>query len=147
MKHFLIIIFIFFGLTLFAQSEKHVENYENKTEFKKKVFQNNSNNLIGKWKCYHKELEDGTTKSIDLFSGEEFEYSCDGLTIELKSDFTGLESIGGLNFKYQRNDSILKLGNRNYIIEKLTKTELVIRDYDSDGTNISNFRQKFKKVK
>ncbi len=108
--------------------------------------QNNSNDLIGKWECYHKELEDGTTKSTDLFSEEEFEYSCDGLILELKSDFTGLESIGGLNFKYQRKDSILNLGNRNYIIEKLTKTELVIRDYDSGGINISNFRQKFKKI-
>ncbi len=106
----------------------------------------NSNKLVGKWECFHKELEDGTTKGTDLFSGEEFEYSCDGLIIELKSDFTGSESIGGLNFKYQKNDSILNLGNRNYIIEKLTKAELIIRDSDSDGTNISNFRQKFKKI-
>ena len=107
---------------------------------------NVSNELVGKWECYHKELEYGTTKSTDLFSGEEFEYSCDGLIIELKSDFTGSESIGGLNFEYKKNDSILNLGNRNYVIEKLTKTELVIRDYDSDGTNLSNFRQKFKKI-
>ncbi len=108
--------------------------------------QDSSNDLIGKWECYHKELEDGTTKSTDLFSGEEFEYSCDGITIELNSDFTGVDDTG-IKFKYQKNDSILNLGNRNYVIEKLTKTELVIRDYDSDGTNISNFRQKFKKIK
>ena len=107
---------------------------------------NVSNKLVGKWECYHKELEDGTTKSTDLFSGEEFEYSCDGLIIELKSDFTGSESIGGLTFEYKKTDSILYLGNRNYLIEKLTKSELIIRDYDSDGTNISNFRQKFKKI-
>ncbi|UMB61413.1 hypothetical protein MHL31_04215 [Lutibacter sp. A80] len=106
---------------------------------------NVSNELVGKWECYHKELEDGTTKSTD-FDGNEFEYSCSGLIIELKSDFTGSESIGGLNFKYKKNDSILNLGNRNYVIEKLTKTELVIRDYDSDGTNLWNYRQKFKKV-
>lgn len=147
MKQFLIIIFTFFGLTLFSQSEEHVEKYENKkTELKKKRFLNNANNLIGKWKCYHKELENGTTKSVNSFSGKEFEYSCKGLIIELKFDFTGLESINGLNFKYQRNDSILKLGNRNYIIEKLTKNKLVIRDYDSEGINISNFRKKFEKV-
>ena len=106
---------------------------------------NVSNELVGKWECYHKELEDGTTKSTD-FDGNEFEYSCSGLIIELKSDFTGSESIGGLNFKYKKNDSILNLGNRNYVIEKLTKTELVIRDYDSDGTNLWNYRQKFKKI-
>ena len=106
---------------------------------------NVSNELVGKWECYHKELEDGTTKSTDLFSGEEFEYSCDGITIELNSDFTGIDDTG-IKFKYQKNDSILNLGNRNYVIEKLTKTELVIRDYDSDGTNLSNFRKKFKKI-
>ena len=106
---------------------------------------NVSNELVGKWECYHKELEDGTTKSTD-FDGNEFEYSCSGLIIELKSNFTGSESIGGLNFKYKKNDSILNLGNRNYVIEKLTKTELVIRDYDSDGTNLWNYRQKFKKI-
>lgn len=104
-----------------------------------------ANELVGKWECYHKELEDGTTKSTD-FDGNEFEYSCIGLIIELKSDFTGSESIGGLNFKYKKSDSILNLGNRNYVIEKLTKTELVIRDYDSDGANLWNYRQKFKKI-
>ena len=109
-------------------------------------FQSSSNDLIGNWKCYHIELEDGTTKSTDAFSGKEFEYSCEGLTLILKPDFTGTESIGGLNFKYQRKDSILSLGNRNYIIEKLTKTQLVIRDYDSNGTNLFNFRQKFKRT-
>ena len=106
---------------------------------------NVSNELVGKWECYHKELEDGTTKSTDLFSGEESEYSSDGITIELNSDFTGIDDTG-IKFKYQKNDSILNLGNRNYVIEKLTKTELVIRDYDSDGTNLSNFRKKFKKI-
>ena len=108
--------------------------------------QNNSNDLIGKWQCYHRELEDGTTKGTDAFSGKEFEYSCHGVIIELKSDFTASESMNGLSFKYQRNDSILKLGDRNYIIEKLTKTELVIRDYDSKRMKFTNFRQKFKKI-
>ena len=108
---------------------------------------NISNELVGKWECYHKELEDGTTKSTDSFSEEEFEYSCDGLIIELKSDFTGSQSIGDLNyfFKYQRNDSILELGTRSYIIEKLTNTELIIRNYDPKQINLSNFRTKFKK--
>ena len=109
------------------------------------VLKNGSNELVGKWECYHKELDDGTTKSTDI-EGNEFEYSCGGLILELKSDLTGYESIGGLNFKYKKNDSILNLGNRNYVIEKLTKTELVIRDYDSEGINLWNYRQKFKKI-
>lgn len=46
---------------------------------------NHSNDLFGTWECYHKELEDGTTKSTD-FDGNEFEYTCEGL-IELKIRF------------------------------------------------------------
>ena len=108
--------------------------------------QKDSNDLVGKWECHHMEKEDGTRKSTDAFSGKEFEYSCHGLILELNSDSTGTESLGGLKFKYVRNDSILKLGNRNYIIEKLNKSELVLRDYDLNGTNIFNYRQKFKKI-
>ena len=111
------------------------------------VLQDKSNDLIGKWECYHKELEDGTTKSTD-FSGEEFEYSCEGLMIELKSDFTGSESIGGLNFNYQRTDSILKMGSRNYVIELLDKNKLQIRDYSTDKADLGGgMRMKFKKIK
>ena len=106
--------------------------------------QDNSNDLIGKWECYHKELEDGTTKSVDAFSGEEFEYSCDGISIELNSDFTGIDDTG-IKFKYQKKDSILTLRNRSYVIEQLTKSQLVIRNYDPKGINISNFRTKFRK--
>ena len=128
--------------------KKYGESWRKKvrTDVEYLNFQTSSNDLIGEWECYRKELEDGTTKSTDAFSGEEFEYSCDGLIVKLNSDSTGTESIGELNFKYQRNDSILSLGNRNYIIEKLTKTELIIRDHDSGGFNISNFRQKFRKT-
>ncbi len=112
------------------------------------ILQNSSNDIIGKWECYHKELEDGTTKGTDLFSGEEYEYSCNGLIIELKADFTGSESIGGLSFKYEKNDSILKLGDRSYIIELLDKNKLQIRDYSTDKTDLSGgWRRKFKKVK
>ena len=104
---------------------------------------NISNELVGKWECYHKELEDGTTKSVDAFSGKECEYSCDGITIELNSNFTGVDDTG-IKFKYQKKDSILTLGNRSYILEKLTKTELVIRNYDPNGISLSNFRTKFR---
>ena len=106
---------------------------------------NDSNELVGKWECYRKELEDGTTKSTDLFSGEEFKYSCDGITLELNSDFTGIDDTG-IKFKYQKKDSILTLGNRSYVIEELTKNQLVIRNYGQKGINISNFRTKFRKI-
>ena len=106
---------------------------------------NVSNELVGKWECYHKELEDGTTKGTDFF-GEEFEYSCNGLVIELKSDLTGWESIGEQKFEYKLKDSILRLGNRFYIVELLNKKELTIRNYEPDGISLANFRQKFKRI-
>lgn len=104
------------------------------------------NDLFGRWECYHKELEDGTKKSTDLFSGEASEISCDDLILELKSDFSGSESIGGITFKFEMNDSILTLGNRNYVIEKLSTSELIIRDFDIKKTNLFNYRQKFRKI-
>lgn len=113
--------------------------------YEKKQIKSTVNQLVGKWKCYHRELEDGTTTSTNM-DGKEFYYSCQGLIIELKSDFTGTESMGGLNFKYKKNDSNLTLGMRKYIIEKLIKTELVIKEYDPKGLNFSVFRQKFRKV-
>ena len=106
-------------------------------------YQDNSDNLIGKWQCYHREFEDGTTTGIDL-GGKEFEYSCDEITIELKSDLTGFDNTG-LKFRYQKKDSILTLGNRSYIIEELTNKELIIRDYDPSGISTRFFRSKFKK--
>ena len=72
-------------------------------------------------------------------------FSCQGQDCkELNSDFTGFDDTG-LEFKYQIKDSILTLGNRSYIVEELTKTELVIRNYDPNGISLSNFRTKFRK--
>ena len=105
-----------------------------------------SDKLVGKWQCYHKEQEDGTTKSISLFSGEEFEYSCDGLIIDLKSDGTGWESQGKLTFKYRLIDSVLNMGNRYYIVELLSEKELILRDYDPDDIALFNYRSKFKRM-
>ncbi|WP_421877361.1 hypothetical protein [Marinoscillum sp.] len=100
--------------------------------------------LIGTWNCYHKELEDGTTSGTD-FMGQEFTYSCNDLTLELKDDGTGSESQGGLKFEYVLKDSLLQLGNRVYVIELLNKQELVIRDYDPEEMKLSVYRQKFRR--
>jgi hypothetical protein len=120
-----IYIIVFFLTTAFAQ-----EAYKD---------------LNGKWECYHKEREDGSTESLD-YRGPGFKLDCNGLIIELNPDYTASESIGGLSFKYELNDSILKLGNREYVIEKLTKNELVLRDYDPKGISLLNYRQKFKRI-
>ena len=102
--------------------------------------------LVGKWNCFHKEFQDGTSKSTDLFSGEEFELNCTGLVIELKSDGTGWESLGEQNFRYKIRDSILTLGNRSFIVELVNENQLVLRDYSPNGLLTSDFRQKFKRI-
>lgn len=103
-----------------------------------------SDMLTGTWNCYHKELEDGTTFGTDLM-GQEFTYSCNDLTLELRGDGTGTESQGGLKFEYAVKDSLLQLGNRIYVIELLNKQELVIRDYDPEEMKLSIYRQKFRR--
>jgi hypothetical protein len=108
------------------------------------TFQDTSEYLFGTWECYHKELEDGTTTNVDPFSGKEFEYSCEGITLKLNSDATGIDGTG-IKFNYQKKDSILTLGTRKYIIEKLTNTRMVLREYDPRGMSFKNFRTKFKK--
>jgi len=100
--------------------------------------------ITGTWICYHKELEDGTTSGTD-FMGQEFTYSCNDLTLELRADGTGTESQGGLDFQYAVKDSLLQLGNRVYVIELLDKQELIIRDYDPDEMKLSAYRQKFRR--
>ena len=102
--------------------------------------------LVGKWKCYHKELQDGTTKSTDLFSGKEFDYSCKKLIIELKSNLTGTESIDEQSFKYDFKDSILTPGSRLYIVESLSEKELILRDHKPDGLSFSIFRHKLERI-
>ena len=106
----------------------------------------NSDTLVGKWQCYHIEQEDGATKTIALFSGKETEYSCNGLTLDLKSDGTGWESQGELTFKYELKDTVLTLGNRYYVVELLNEQELILRDYDPNEMSLFNYRQKFKRI-
>jgi len=100
--------------------------------------------LIGSWECYHKELEDGETGENRTLDGRP--YSCDDLKITLGSDLTGTESSGGLEFKYSIKDSLLYLGNRVYVIEKLEKQKLILRDYDPDKVKLAVFRRKFQKA-
>jgi len=110
---------------------------------------------LGTWECYHKELDDGTTISKNIFTGEEFEYSCDGFTLVFKADSTATELKNDLNLKYVRNDSIItmsiqvaghSMGDNQYIIEKLTDTELILTDYDTTGSKLFGYRKKYRRV-
>ena len=118
--------------------------------------QNTPNSHVGTWECYHKELKDGTTKSKDIFTGEESEYSCDGFILVLNADSTAKELKNDLNLKYKRNNSIItmsiqvaghSIGDNQYVIEKLTDTELILTDYDTTGTRLFGYRKKYRRVK
>jgi len=121
MKNLLIIFFLLLSLDLIAQ-----------------------NPFIGKWKCYQKELENGSTGEDVTFNGKP--YSCNNFTIELNSDLSGIESELNLTFSYEFNDSLLRIGNRIYFVELIDREELIIRDYKPNASPLTIFRQKFKKV-
>lgn len=107
--------------------------------------QTSSDLIIGEWTCYHKELEDGNTGEDYTLDGKP--YSCDELTIRLSEDNVGWESMGDSEFRYQLNDSILTLGNRRYVVEKLNSEKLILRDLKSETSLISQgFRQKFRRI-
>jgi len=126
MKKIVLIIIVFFLISSFQ-----------KKELKK---------LLGIWTCFHKELKDGTTKSED-FDGNEFTLSCDGVSFKLSKGNNGIEYTHNSKFKYKiTKDSILNLGNRKYIIEELTDSILVLRDYSADGLGIYVFRNKYRKT-
>ena len=102
------------------------------------------NPFVGKWKCYHKELENGSTGEEFTFDGNP--YTCNGFTIELKSDLTGIESELDLTFSYEYNDSLLRIGNQIYFVELINSEELIIKDYKPNTSPLFIFRQKFKKM-
>jgi hypothetical protein len=57
------------------------------------------------------------------------------------------KAYGNEKFSYELKDSILRLGNRLYIVEELTKDELVLLEYSKDDASTAwNFRQRFKKL-
>jgi len=100
--------------------------------------------LVGSWQCYHLELENGDTGEELTFDGKP--YTCD-VIIDLRSNMTGIESSGGIDFQYALQDSILMLGNRYYKIESLTKSELILLDKPSPNPfSLANYRQKFNKI-
>jgi hypothetical protein len=101
-----------------------------------------TDNFVGKWKCYHIELEDGNTGEDLTFDGKP--YSCQGLVLELRSNKTGHESINDLEFTYSFQDSLVQIGSRVYKIEKLTTDEMILLDHNTSGLSFS-FRQKFRK--
>jgi hypothetical protein len=102
------------------------------------------NPFVGKWKCYHRELENGSTGEEFTFDGKP--YSCNDFTLELKSDMTGIESELELTFSYEYNDSLLRIGNQVYFVELINSKELIIKDYKPNASPLTIFRQKFKKI-
>lgn len=102
-------------------------------------------NLTGKWECYHKEKGSRETKSVDLFSGEEFSFSCDGLIFEFNDDSTGVDLRVDEPFRFTLKDSVLTFGSRKYLIEKHTRNLLIFKEYDTD-IYPDRFRYKFRRL-
>ena len=85
--------------------------------------------IIGTWKGVKKELKNGETGENHTFDGKPYKTT---EVITLKKDGTGIEYSLGLTFTYSFSGDILVLGNRKYLIEKLTGNELVLLEYSDN---------------
>ncbi|SMP00861.1 hypothetical protein SAMN06265375_10123 [Muriicola jejuensis] len=109
--------------------------------------QTGNEKLVGKWQCYHEDLEDDTTTGRDIFTDQEFEFSCNGMIIQLNSDLTGWEALGEQEFVYKLIDSILRMGSRYYVVELLTEKQMILRDHDPDSLSLFYYRRKYNRIK
>lgn len=73
--------------------------------------------LVGTWHGVKKELNKDKEGANPLKNN---------FILTFRSDFTGKDDFSGDEFKYSVNGSYLLIGNRKYLVLKLTETELVL---------------------
>ncbi|TRX50924.1 hypothetical protein FNH22_25055 [Fulvivirga sp. M361] len=101
--------------------------------------------IYGSWEAYKKVLRNGETGEKYTFDGKPYRTS---LKFDLFEDGRGFEYSNNTEFQYSVRDSILILGNRNYIIENLDAESLILLEYNEDHPeNPMAFRLFFKRSK
>ena len=97
--------------------------------------------LGGKWQGYKKELLKPRNGGLD---SKPIKIE---LILILRNDGTVIESQANQVVSYYLFDSLLVLGNRKYLIEKISKEELIIVDIDETAPNNPfMFRYYFKRL-
>lgn len=100
------------------------------------------NDIVGKWQGYKKELLN-PKKSSSQDKPIKME-----LILTIKDDGTVIENQGNQSVSYYLFDSLLVLGNRKYIIENVSKDEMIMIDVDEmTPNNPFLFRYYFKRLR
>ncbi|MFY0604964.1 MAG: hypothetical protein JXQ93_13615 [Flavobacteriaceae bacterium] len=108
--------------------------------------------LIGTWESYEteaqrKEREQNRPITESIGSNEK----SNAIEIILKFHQKNKMDLtqGGIPYKvkYKLKDSLLIMGNRKYIISKLSKDILILKDYNSLFSTETNYRRSKKKIK
>lgn len=83
--------------------------------------------IIGTWEGTKKELRNGETGEKYTLDGKPYKHIN---KIKFNKDLTGYDIYEDASFTYSFEDEFFYIGNRTYVLEKLTTDELVIREYD-----------------
>ena len=118
-------IFFFIAFNLFAQS---VENKD----------------LTGRWMCYKKTLKNGETGENVTLNKKPF---VPNMTLEFLDDNTLKVTEGAYTteIKYLLRDNKVSFGNRKYLIEKITKNELILLEIKDTFSDDFLYRRYLKK--
>lgn len=85
--------------------------------------------LYGEWKGVKKELRDGNTGEDYTIDGKAYKANT---ILEFRRDGIVSDLLNKGEYKYRIKSNFLQIGNREYVIEKLNASELILLDYDSD---------------
>jgi hypothetical protein len=100
--------------------------------------------LIGTWKGIKQDLRNGETGEKYTLDGKP--YSTDEV-LKFLPEGKGDDLTNKMSFVYSLNGKILTIGDRQYYIDKLTKTELILIEYsENDPENPMAFRTFYTRV-
>lgn len=102
--------------------------------------------LSGEWSCYNRVLKNGETGENVTLNGKPFEPDME-LIFSKNDKVTVKEGPAETEVLFILKKNLLKIGTREYKIEKLNKNELILLEVDKDNPyNELLFRRYFKKV-
>lgn len=100
--------------------------------------------LIGVWRGVKQELRDGETGEKYTLDGKPYKVN---VLLEFQNDGTVIDLVINEKFHFSVEDRLLNIGNRHYVIEKLTNNELVLLDFSKDDNeNPFAFRIYYERV-
>jgi hypothetical protein len=105
--------------------------------------QSKSNGIEGKWRSTRIELKNGDTGEKFTLDGKPYAFGDTLIVIDSKF---ATDSRSNLSYKYEILGSELRIGDRKYLIEKHTNSELILLDI-TDPIDPLPFRTYYMRVK